>query len=410
MLSDFKISKAKPQEKPYKLTDGKGLYLLIKPQGGKLWRFDYRIDSKRKTLALGSYPDVTLATAREKLEEARRLVADGIDPLENRKAQKEAIDEKTANSFEAVAREWLALNASKWAVNTHKRTKERLEQCLFPWLGSRPIAEISARELLAALNQTVARGRIDTASRIRADTGRIFRYAIVTDRAERDPTADLIGALPSPRAKHRATLVEPKDVGALLRAIDGYGGTFVTRAVLKLAPLVFLRPGELARAEWAEFDLDAGEWRIPGERMKMNGRHIVPLATQAVDILRELHQLTGAGRYVFPGARCRTQHMSAETIRASLVRMGYGPDSDNPMTAHGFRGMASTLLHEQGWNTDMIERQLAHAERNKVKAAYNHAEHLPERRRMMQAWADYLDGLKAGAQVIPIRAVKRVNP
>ncbi len=260
--------------------------------------------------------------------------------------------------------------------------------------------------MLAVLNKTVERGRLDTATRIRSDAGRVFRYAIVTGRAERDPTADLAGALPTAKTKHRATLVEPKDVGELLRAIEGYGGTFVTRAVLKLAPLVFLRPGELARAEWAEFDLDAGEWRIPGERMKMNGRHIVPLASQAVDILRELHTLTGAGRYVFPGARCHSQHMSAETIRASLVRMGYGPDSDNPMTAHGFRGMASTLLHEQGWNTDMIERQLAHAERNKVKAAYNHAEHLPERRRMMQAWADYLDGLKAGAQVIPIRAVK----
>jgi integrase len=222
----------------------KGFILLVKPQGGKLRRFDYRIDSKRKILALGSYPDVTLATAREKLEEARRLVADGIDPIENRKAKKADIEEQSANSFEAVAREWLALNASKWAENTHKRTKERLEQCLFPWLGSRPIAEISARELLAALNQTVARGRIDMASRIRADTGRIFRYAIiVTGKAERDPTADLIGALPSPRAKHRATLVEPKDVGALLRAIDGYDGTFVTRAVLKACPSGFFATG-----------------------------------------------------------------------------------------------------------------------------------------------------------------------
>ena len=403
MLSDIEARKAKPQEKPYKLTDGKGLYLLVNPTGVKLWRMNYRHGGKQKTLALGIYPDVPLGKAREKLDEARRLLADGVDPMANRKATQLATTERAANSFEAIAREWLALNAGKWAEITHRHIKERFEQCLFPWIGSRPIAEITARELLAALNKTVERGRIDTATRIRADTGRVFRYAIVTGRVERDPTADLAGALPSPNTKHRATLVEPKDVGELLRAIDGYGGTFVIRAAFKLAPLVFLRPGELVRAEWAEFDLDAGEWRIPGERMKMKGRHIVPLSKQAVEILRELHPVTGAGRFVFPGARCQSQHMSSESIRAALVRMGYGPDSDNPMTAHGFRGMASTLLHEQGWNSDMIERQLAHAERNKIKAAYNHAEHLPERRRMMQAWADYLDGLKAGAEVIPFR-------
>ena len=249
------------------------------------------------------------------------MLANDIDPVASRKATKEAIEELAINSFEAVAREWLALNALKWAENTHKRTKERMEQCLFPWIGSRPIAEISARELLAALNQTVARGRIDTASRIRADTGRIFRYAIVTGRAERDPTADLIGALPSPRAKHRATLVEPLEVGELLRAIDGYTGTFVTRAVLKLAPLVFLRPGELSKAEWAEFDLDAGEWRIPGERMKMNGRHIVPLAWQAVEILRELHLMTD----VTQGApKLALARIGVGAPKLALARVGVG--------------------------------------------------------------------------------------
>ena len=403
MLSDIEARKAKPQDKPYKLTDGKGLYLLVNPNGGKLWRMNYRHGGKQKTLALGVYPETALAKAREKLEQARRLLADGLDPMAERKADKEATAERGKNSFEAVAREWLALNVGKWAETTHRHIKERLEQNLFPWLGARPIAEITARELLAALNKTVERGRIDTATRIRSDAGRVFRYAIVTGRAERDPAADLAGALPSPKTQHRATLVEPKEVGELLRAIDAYSGTFVVRAAFKLAPLVFLRPGELVQAEWAEFDLDAGEWRIPGERMKMKGRHIVPLSRQAVDILRELHPLTGAGRFVFPGVRDRGAHMSRESIRAALIRMGYGPDSGNPMTAHGFRGMASTLLHEQGWNTDIIERQLAHAERNKIKAAYNHAEHLPERRRMMQAWADYLDGLKQGAEVLPFR-------
>jgi len=403
MLTDIEIRKAKPQDKPCKLADGKGLYLLLKPGGGKLWRFDYRFEGKRKTLALGVYPDVTLTKARERLEEARRMLADGLDPMAERKADKEATTERAKNSFEAVAREWLALNIGKWAETTHRHIKERLENNLFPWIGERPIADISARELLAALNKTVERGRLDTATRVRSDAGRVFRYAVASGRAERDPTADLAGALPSAKTQHRATLVEPKEVGELLRAIDAYSGTFVVRAAFKLAPLVFLRPGELVQAEWAEFDLDAGEWRIPGERMKMKGRHIVPLSRQAVDILRELHPLTGAGRFVFPGVRDRGVHMSRESIRAALIRMGYGPDSDSPMTAHGFRSMASTLLHEQGWNSDMIERQLAHAERNKIKGAYNHAEHLPERRRMMQAWADYLDGLKAGAQVIPLK-------
>ncbi len=396
MLTDIEIRKAKPQDKPLKLTDGKGLFLLLKPNGSKLWRFDYRFEGKRKTLALGAYPDVPLTKARERLDGARRLLADGIDPMADRKATKEATTERGKNSFEAVAREWLAMNTGKWAEITHRHVKERLESGIFPWLGERPVSEITAWELLAVLNKTVERGRIDTAQRIRSDCGRVFRFAVTTGRAERDPTADLAGALPSAKTRHRATLVEPKEVGELLRAIDAYSGTFVVRAAFKLAPLVFLRPGELVQAEWAEFDLDAGEWRIPGERMKMKGRHIVPLSRQAVETLRELQPLTGAGRFVFPGVRDKAVHMSRESIRAALIRMGYGPDSDSPMTSHGFRGMASTLLHEQGWNTDMIERQLAHAERNKIKAAYNHAEHLPERRTMMQSWAGYLDGLKAG--------------
>ena len=250
---------------------------------------NYRHGGKQKTLALGVYPEVTLAKAREKLDEARRMLADGIDPASHRKAVKEGVAERAANGFETVAREWLAANEGKWAETTHRHIKERLENNVFPWMGERPISEITARELLAVLNKTVERGRIDTAQRVRSDCGRVFRHAVATGRAERDPTADLAGALPS-----RATLVEPKQVGELLRAIDAYAGTFVVRAAFKLAPLVFLRPGELVQAGWAEFDLDAGEWRIPGERMKMKGRHIVPLSRQAVDILRDPHPLTGA--------------------------------------------------------------------------------------------------------------------
>jgi integrase len=320
-----------------------------------------------------------------------------------RKATKSAKEEQAANSFEVIAREWFDKQAPSWADTTLIHAKKRLESDLLPDLGKKPITAITTRELLETLNKIVQRGATDTASRARSDLTRIFRHAILTGRAEYNPASLLVGALPTVPVKHRSTIVEPKDVGDLLRAIDDYRGLPYVQAAFRLAPLVFLRPIELAQAEWSEFDLDGGEWRIPGERMKMNSRHIVPLSVQAVAILRDLHPFTGHQRYLFPHARNKDQHMSRETIRASLVRMGYGPNSETPMTAHGFRGMASTLLHEQGWPSDVIERQLAHAERNKIKAAYNHAEHLPERRRMMQEWADYLDSLKAGAVVLQFR-------
>ncbi len=403
MLQDIQVRKAQPGARPYKLADERGLYLLVKPTGSKLWRFDYRHQAKRKTLSIGVYPDVSLADARTSLDEARKLLAAGIDPMAERKAERESIEKDTQNTFAAIACEWLEKMKPQWAAITYDHAQQRLVHDLFPFVGHKPIDKITAPELLEALRAIVDRGRLHTAGRARADASRVFRYAIATGRAERDPSADLRGALPTGKTKHRSTIVEPAAVGELLRAIDGYLGEPMVRAALKLAPLVFLRPGELAAAEWSEFDLEAAEWRIPGERMKMKGRHIVPLSTQAVAILRDLHPLTGHQAYVFPHARNRGQHMSRETVRAALVRMGYGPNSETPMTAHGFRGMASTLLHEQGWHSDMIERQLAHAERNKIKAAYNHAEHLPERRRMMQAWADYLDSLKNGAEVIPIR-------
>ena len=403
MLSDIEARKAKPQDKPYKLTDGKGLYLLVNPAGGKLWRFNYRHGGKQNTLALGVYPDTPLAKARERLEEARRMLADGIDPGEARKAAKQAQQDGVKNSFEAVALEYFNVRGKEWSERHRTRLEADMRRDIFPWLGDKPIQDIAAPELLKTLNRIVERGAEETARRAREVCGSIFRYGMATGRTDTDPAQALKGALPTASPKHHAAITEPKAVGELLRALEGYAGSPTVRAALKLAPLVFLRPGELAQAEWAEFDLEAGEWRIPGERMKMNGKHIVPLSRQAIDILLDLRPLTGSQAYVFPHARNKGQSMSRESVRAALVRMGYGPDSGNPMTAHGFRGMASTLLHEQGWNTDIIERQLAHAERNKIKAAYNHAEHLPERRRMMQAWADYLDGLKQGAEVLPFR-------
>jgi integrase len=278
-----------------------------------------------------------------------------------------------------------------------------LEQGIFPWLGAKPIREIAAPDLLAALRRIEERGAIETAHRTKQACGQVFRYAVATGRAERDPTGDLRGAIPPANGKRFATITEPKAVGKLLRAIEGYEGSFIVRCALRLAPLVFVRPGELRTAEWAEFDLERAEWRIPGEKMKMKSPHMVPLSRQALEVLGELHPLTGSGRYLFPGERSKDRPMSSNTVNAALRRMGYGSDE---MTGHGFRAMACSILNEQGWNPDAIERQLAHAERSKVRAAYLRSEYLDERRRMMQAWADYLDGLKNGAEVIAIQRAK----
>jgi integrase len=299
-----------------------------------------------------------------------------------------------------MAREWHTKFARTWASSTADVILRRLERDVFPWIGSRAIAEISAAELLAVLRRIESRGALETAHRAHQYSGQVFRYALATGRAERDPSGDLRGALPPVKSRHHASITDPKSVGELLRAISSYRGSFVVKCALRLAPLVFVRPGELRNAEWTEINLDAGEWRIPAARMKMGAPHIVPLSTQAVAILRELHALTGFGKYVFPGTRSRARPMSENTVNAALRRLDY--DSDQ-MTGHGFRSMASTLLNEAGWHRDAIERQLAHAERDKVRAAYNYAEHLPGRRRMMQAWADYLESLEAGAEVIPLR-------
>lgn len=400
MLTDTKIRTAKAAEKPYRLFDGGGLYLEVAPGGGKWWRLKYRFGGKEKRLSLGVYPAVNLKAARERCNKARRQLADDIDPGLTRKAEKHTKAVNAGNSFEAVAREWFEKNKATWVDSHSDKIIRRLERDIFPWLGARPVAEVTAPEILRALRRVENRGAVETAHRIQQNCGQVFRYAIATGRADRNPAADLRGALPPVKQEHHASITEPTAIGGLLRAIDGYEGAFVTKCALRLAPLVFVRPGELRKAEWSEFDLGKAEWRIPPTRMKRRELHVVPLSQQALEILNELRPLTGEDRYLFPGVRGRKKFMSENTINAALRRLGY---DGTQMTGHGFRSMASTLLNEQGWHRDAIERQLAHAERNAVRAAYNYAEHLPERRRMMQSWADYLDGLKRGAKVVPIQ-------
>lgn len=401
MLTDTEIRRAKPQEKPFKLADERGLFLLVHPNGGRYWRMDYRFGEKRKTLALGIYPDVTLAKARERRDEGRCLLADGVDPGEHRKAQKRAVAEREQNSFEGVAREWFAKFKPQWTEGHAEKIIARLERDVFPWIGGKPIGDLTAPELLAVLRRIEERGAVETAHRAHQDCGQIFRYAIATGRALRDPSADLKGALPPVKQKHFASIIDPKEIGALLRSIDEYKGHLVTRCALKLAPLLFVRPGELRKAEWAEINFEKAEWQLPAERMKMKEPHIVPLCAQALEILRELHPLTGAGRYLFPSPRTPSRPMSDNGILSALRRMGYGKDE---MSGHGFRAMARTVLDEVlGFRVDFIEHQLAHAVKDPNGRAYNRTQHLDERRRMMQAWGDYLDGLKRGAEVIPFR-------
>ena len=398
-LSDVSIKKAKPADKPFKLADEKGLYLLISPTGGKLWRWDYRINGKRKTLALGAYPDVSLARARERREEARAKLADGIDPGELKQATKAMRKERAANSFEAIAREWYAKHAPGWAVGHASKILRRLERDVFPWIGGRPIAELTAPDVLAVLRRIEARGVPETAHRAQQNCGQVFRYAVATGRAERDPTADLKGALPpAPQKNHFAAMTDPQAVGELLRALDGFKGSFQVQCALRLAPLLFVRPGELRTAKWADIDLDAAEWRYVVSKTKTY--HVVTLASQAVAILRELHSLSGHGAHVFPG-RDPHKPMSDAAINAALRRMGY--DTKTEITGHGFRAMARTLLHEElEFAPEVIEHQLAHKVPDTLGAAYNRTRFLKQRCIMMQAWADYLDRLKAGAEVIPL--------
>ena len=400
-LTDTGIKNAKRGDKTVRLFDGGGLYLEVSPAGGKWWRLKYRFGGKEKRLSLGVYPDVSLKDARQRRDDARKLLANATDPSENRKAVKATKTERAANSFEVIAREWFAKKSPGWAASNAKKIIQRLENDAFPWLGARPIAEISPPELLKTLRRIEERGAVESAHRMRNYCGQIFRYAIATGRAERDASADLRGALSPPIKQHRAAITDPKSTAELLRAMDSYQGSFVTKCALRLAPLVFVRPGELRKAEWVEIDLDKAEWNIPAQRMKMRESHLVPLATQAVEIMRDLQALTGAGRYVFPGARTNGRPMSDNAVLAALRRMGYAKDE---MSGHGFRAMARTILDEVlGVRPDFIEHQLAHAVRDPNGRAYNRTAHLIERRKMMQQWADYLDKLKAGAEVIPLR-------
>jgi integrase len=411
-LTDATIRSAKPSDKPIRLFDGGGLYLEVAPSGGKWWRLKYRFDGKEKRLSFGVYPDVPLAGrkdkdtgtwidgARDKRDKARQLLAEGVDPAAHRKAVKSARADRASNSFEVIAREWHGKFAPRWADNHGERNMRRLERDVFPWLGSRPIADITAPELLKALRRVEGRGAAETAHRLRQICGQVFRYAIATGRAERDLSADLRGALVSVRPVHLAAITDPKAIGALLRAIDGYQGQLVTKSALRLAPLVFVRPGELRMADWREIELDRAEWTIPADRMKMGHAHLVPLSLQAVEILRELHPLTGQGRYVFPSARTTARPMSNNAILAALRRMGFGKEE---MSGHGFRAMARTVLDEVlHVRPDYIEHQLAHAVRDPLGRAYNRTAHLAERRAMMQQWADYLDRLREGAAVLKL--------
>ncbi|QUP53545.1 DUF4102 domain-containing protein [Ralstonia syzygii] len=400
-LTDTAIRNAKPADKPIKLFDGGGLFLHVTPAGQRYWRLKYRFAGKEKLLAIGVYPEVGLKEARDRREEAKRLLGEGVDPSVERKVRKVATVERAANSFEAVAREWHAKYAPGWSESNAKKVLARLENDVFPWLGGRPIAELKAPELLAVCRRVESRSALDTAHRVLQTCGQIFRYAVATGRAERDPSGDLRGALPPAKGKHYAAPTDPKEVAGLLRMFDGFTGTFVVKCALLLAPMLFVRPGELRAAEWADIDLEAGEWRFVSS--KRDVPHIVPLSSQAVAILRDLHALTGHGRYLFPGARDKAKPMSEAAINAALKRMGI--DTQKEFTGHGVRPIARTILREVlGFEAEVIELQLAHRKKDPNGAAYDRVAFLTVRKQMMQAWSDYLDELKAGAKVIPMPA------
>lgn len=367
------------------------MFLLVQPSGAKWWRWKYRRPDthKENIISFGTFPDVSLRKARERRDEARKLLADGIDPGSKRKAESMA----DANTFEAVAREWFARHSPQWAPSHSVKVIRRLERDVFPWLGSKPMEKLEAPEVLAVLRRIEARNAIETAHRAHQNCGQVFRYAVATGRAKTDVTRDLRGSLTPWKARHYASITRPEEVGTLLRAIDGFTGSYVVAALLKLSPLVFTRPGEIREASWAEIDLDEGEWNIPAARMKLRLPHVVPLAPQAVAILRDLHPLTGNGQFVFPGARSNKRPLSNMAVNAALRRMGY---DKNTMTAHGFRAIARTILDEVlGFRPDFIEHQLAHAVKDANGRAYNRTSFLPQRRAMMLAWADYLDSLRA---------------
>jgi integrase len=399
-LTEVKVRNAKGRATAYKLADSGALYLLVRPDGARYWRMDYRWHGKRRTLALGVYPAVTLSEARTGRDLAKKQLASGIDPSAQRRRDKIASKAASANTFRLVSEEWIAKSEREGrAVATLNKIRWLLSLA-FPLIGEQPISTITAPALLNVLRRVEARGHYETARRLRSTCGQVLRYAIATGRAERDVSADLRGALTVPKAKHRSAITDPLAIGAMLRAIDGYDGHPVTLAALRLAPFIFVRPGELRQAEWNEIDFEQAEWRIPGAKMKMRQPHRVPLSRQALTILRDLHLITGNGRFVFPSIRSSVRPMSENTLNAALRRLGYNKDE---ATTHGFRSMAAVRLNEMGrWNADAIERQLAHQEPNAVRRAYTHAaEYWPERCEMMQVWADHLDTWRDGAKIVP---------
>lgn len=401
-LTDKEVSKAKPDpNKEVTKFDGGGLYLLITPSGGKLWRLKYRFAGKEKLISLGSYPEISIADAREARAEAKKLIANGVDPYELRKTNQALNKEIIANSFESIAREWHLKYSSggKWSPAHAADVMHRLEKDIFPPIGSRPISEIKATELLETLERVVDRGANDTAHRLLCHCGMIWRHAVVRGKASRDITAEMVGELPPVTGKNHSAFTKPHEVAPLLNCIDGYQGSFIVKCALQLLPLFFCRPGELRAAEWSEFDFDNRMWDIPAERMKMKKSHFVPLSLQAVEILKSLHPLTGAGQYLFPSHRSSLRCMSDNALNAALRRMGFSKDE---VTAHGFRATARTMLRQElKFHKEYIELQLAHATTAQDGTAYDRVDFLDERIVMMQTWADYLDGLKANPPAAP---------
>ena len=393
MLTDKQIVNARAKVKPYRLSDGGGLYLEVSPTGSKYWRMKYRFAGKEKRLAIGVYPRIKSAEARAKAAEAKAKLADGTDPSAERKVAKLAGLVSATNTFEAVAREWCERRKDEISAGHATQIIKTMENELFPIIGGRPVSTIETSEVISALRKTEKRGALEVASKARQWCAMVFRYAIVTGRAKHNPAGDLRGAIKSRQTQHHAAL-DRKGLADFLRRLDTYDGKAQTRLALRLLALTFVRTGELRGATWQELDLPAHTWLIPAERMKMRAPHVVPLARQTVSVLEELHKLNGSGELIFPGANDNDKPMSENTLLYALYRMGY----HGRATGHGFRATASTLLNEMGFNPDVIERQLAHTERNKVRAAYNRAEYLPDRIIMMQEWADYLDALKSGAE------------
>lgn len=393
-LTATQIKNAKPESKQYKLTDGNGLYLLVK-KSGKYWRYDYRFLKKRKTLALGVYPEISLKVARQKHADARKLLDQEIDPAQHRKITKAIKLEEAANSFGTLAAEWLAKQT--WTQGHRRTVESRLNRDILPYLSDKPVVDITAKEVLVICRRVESRGAIESAHRIKTIIGQVMRYCVSLELVDGDPTRDLKGALTPTTSKNMSAITKPEDVGGLMRSIETYEGTSITRAALKLAAFTFVRPGELRHAEWSEFDFERNVWIIPEEKMKGRIKHMVPLSRQALEVITELKPKTGAGRYVFPSPRTALRPMSENAVLSALRRMGY---EKSEMTGHGFRAMASTNLYELGWKSELVEKQLAHKDPNEVRASYNHAKYLDERTEMMQAWADYLDRLKAGGEIV----------